>query len=247
MADEVELMDIVPVSTTDWRGHCSTVVFFANCPLNCVYCSNHGMLNSDKFVDVARIEDEIMLASKFVDSVVFSGGEPLMHLNVLKRLCDFAHDHGLKTAIHTNGFYPDALYDLLMEKKLDGVMLDIKAPLYDEKYGEVVGIKNFALGTGRIYASVRHLSRLDIKPAYYEVRTVVFHDINYNMAAIQSISDIAKNADVYVLVQGISEIAPKPIREISHDELMWLAKASIHKNTWIRSKVGEHKFIGQQV
>jgi N6-L-threonylcarbamoyladenine synthase len=94
-------MDIVPVSTTDWKGHCSTVVFFAGCPMNCVYCSNHAQLNDGKYVNITDIEDQITKASKFVDSVVFSGGEPMMHANALERLIDHARSLGLKTAVHT--------------------------------------------------------------------------------------------------------------------------------------------------
>lgn len=245
---EVEIMDIVPVSTTDWKGHCSTVVFFAGCPLNCVYCSNHAQLNDGKHVDLTSIEDQITESSKFVDSVVFSGGEPTMHAEALEALIDYARSLGLKTAVHTNGYYPKVLEELLAAGKLDGVMLDIKAPFVGGRYGGIVRASSpyFIV---RIEMALKALSQM--KPAFYEVRTVVFKDINDNEQDVFYIASYAHDsgADSYVVVQGIADIAPEKLNEISYDRLVELAKfaAHAHPNVWVRSKLGERRVEAQQV
>lgn len=247
---EVEIMDIVPVSTTDWKGHCSIVVFFAGCPFNCVYCSNHAHLNDGKYVDITDIEDQITKASEFVDSVVFSGGEPLMHAESLEQLIDHARSLGLKVGIHTNGAYRDALWNLLVHHKLDGVMLDLKAPLncyYESNYSRVTR----ASGARKMVLDTWWHDLLDhkIKPEYYEVRTVVFKGINDTPSEVATIAAHALLADSYVLVQGISSISPEPLDEVSYDELMELAHvaAKVHPNVWVRSKLGERRVEAQQV
>jgi pyruvate formate lyase activating enzyme len=248
MEDTVDIMDIVPVSTTDWKGHCSTVVFFAGCPMNCVYCSNHAQLNDGKYVNITDIEDQITKASKFVDSVVFSGGEPMMHANALERLIDHARSLGLKTAVHTNGYYPNVLEELLAAGKLDGVMLDIKAPLVGGRYGDIVRASSpyFIV---RVEMALKTLSH--IKPTYYEVRTVVFNGINDNEQDVFYIASYAQGsgADSYVVVQGIADIAPEKLKEVSYDRLTKLAKfaANAHPNVWVRSKLGERRVEAQQV
>jgi pyruvate formate lyase activating enzyme len=75
---------------------------------------------------------------KFLDGIVISGGEPTLQpdladfLRKVKKVCD------LPIKLDTNGTNPDVLIELIKEKLVDFIALDIKAP--KEKYSQIVGL-----------------------------------------------------------------------------------------------------------
>jgi len=52
----VNLGDIVPVSTIDWRGKTAMVIFLRGCPLNCIYCQNAQILAGSNYVNLEDLE-----------------------------------------------------------------------------------------------------------------------------------------------------------------------------------------------
>ncbi len=117
----------VPLSTVDWRGHSVSVVFFRGCPIKCWYCHNQHLLSGDDWRSVDDIIAMIREASLLISGVVFSGGEATMQLDALMCLASGARGMGLKTGLHTNGVYPDAIRSLVRNRLIDYIALDIKA------------------------------------------------------------------------------------------------------------------------
>ena len=119
---------ITDYSTIDWHGCVSIVVFFAGCNFRCPYCQNASLIPLDSGFEVS-IEDiggRIEGMSIFVDSVVISGGEPLIQPEALREVCMVAKKYGLKTMIETNGSKPDVIEELIKDKLLDYIALDFK-------------------------------------------------------------------------------------------------------------------------
>lgn len=125
------------ISSVEFHGNMSLVIFMSKCPLACRYCHNVELLEDDTEKTFEEIKSEIDNASDFIDAVVLSGGEPLMQLDALIELFTYIKSVGLKTKLDTSGIYPEKIEKLLELELLDFVSLDVKAPF--EKYRKVTG------------------------------------------------------------------------------------------------------------
>ena len=125
------------ISSVEFHGNMSLVIFMSKCPLACRYCHNVELLEDNTQKTFEEVKSKIDNAADFIDAVVISGGEPLMQLDSLIELFTYVKSIGLKTKLDTSGIYPDKIEKLLELKLLDFVSLDVKAPF--EKYRKVTG------------------------------------------------------------------------------------------------------------
>ena len=140
----------------------------------CPWCYNQALARWPE--NLADIKEEDVLAylkenRKFLDGVMISGGEPLkMDKAWQKDLLKFiqaVRDLGLETGVETNGSNPEFLEYLLKNKLLDYVAMDVKAPLVQEKYEQLVGTK---VDLAKIKKSISLIKEL---APDYEFRTTV--------------------------------------------------------------------------
>jgi pyruvate formate lyase activating enzyme len=132
-------MNIQPTySSLDYPGKMSLVLFTPGCDLRCKYCHNPQLLKNQKLTkwDIEEIQDEIDSNMDFIDAIVLSGGEPLLHVDVIKNFIKQAKDNDLLVKLDTNGLHPKEIRKIL--KDLDYVAMDIKAPL--DKYYKITDI-----------------------------------------------------------------------------------------------------------
>ncbi|MFH0849198.1 MAG: anaerobic ribonucleoside-triphosphate reductase activating protein [archaeon] len=141
---EARLGSILDISTVDWPGRLSSVIFLAGCNLRCPFCQNAGLvpIGSGDRVDVSTIIDRIERNSGMIEVVGFCGGEPTLQEQVLTEICRHAKDCGLETFVNTNGTQPTVISQLSSESLLDFLTLDIKAPLNAEDYQRVIGVSD---------------------------------------------------------------------------------------------------------
>ena len=125
------------ISSVEFHGNMSLVIFMSKCPLACRYCHNVELLEDNTQKTFEEVKSKIDNAADFIDAVVISGGEPLMQLDSLIELFTYVKSIDLKTKLDTSGIYPDKIEKLLELKLLDFVSLDVKAPF--EKYRKVTG------------------------------------------------------------------------------------------------------------
>ncbi|HTX44321.1 MAG TPA: anaerobic ribonucleoside-triphosphate reductase activating protein, partial [Methanocella sp.] len=139
---KLNLGDIISTSTLDWPGKVVLVVFMRGCPFKCPYCSNAPFIevpDDAEAADLEAVNARVLDASKFVDGVVFSGGEPFMQPAALREMAAYVKGLGLLVGVHTNGAYPDRIGSLANEGLLDAVFLDVKAPLEPGAYAAAGG------------------------------------------------------------------------------------------------------------
>ena len=127
------------ISSVEFHGNMSLVIFMSKCPLACRYCHNVELLEDDTQKTFEEVKMDIDHSADFIDAVVISGGEPLMQLDALIELFTYIKSIGLKTKLDTSGIYPEKIEKLLELELLDFVSLDVKAPF--EKYKKVTGAK----------------------------------------------------------------------------------------------------------
>ncbi|MCR5026312.1 MAG: anaerobic ribonucleoside-triphosphate reductase activating protein [Methanobrevibacter sp.] len=125
------------ISSVEFHGNMSIVIFMSKCPLTCRYCHNVELLEDNTEKSFEEVKADIDHAADFIDAVVLSGGEPLMQLDALIEILTYVKSINLKTKLDTSGIYPEKIEKLLELELLDFVSLDIKAPF--EKYRKVTG------------------------------------------------------------------------------------------------------------
>ncbi len=137
----------VDMSTIDWHGNVSLVVFFAGCNFRCHYCQNSSLLplDSGREVDAEYVRRRMEVGRDLLDSVVITGGEPLLQPEGLEEVADLARTLSLKIMLNTNGSRPEVVERLLEAGLIDRVALDIKAPFTEKEYSSVVGEKGGSL------------------------------------------------------------------------------------------------------
>lgn len=123
------------ISSLEFPGKMSLVIFMGGCTLRCPYCHNPEIIDGGKPVELDEIIEEIEKSIDYIDSIVITGGEPLLQHEDVKKILQYSRKRGLKTKLDTNGCFPDELEDII--SLLDYVALDIKAPF--NKYEEIIG------------------------------------------------------------------------------------------------------------
>lgn len=123
----VRIGGITDMSTLDWHGHISLVVYLAGCNLYCPYCHNSSLIppQSGKEVDVEYIDVRIELMEKYMDSVVICGGEPTLQPKAVAEIVNVAKERDMKVMVNTNCLLPDVV-DKLLELPIDAITLDTK-------------------------------------------------------------------------------------------------------------------------
>ena len=133
------ILNIQPTySSLDYPGKMALVLFIPGCDLRCRFCHNPQLLKNQKLSkwDIEEIEEEVENNLDFIDAIVISGGEPLIHVDVVKDFIEQAKKDNLLIKLDTNGLHPNEMKEII--KSLDYVAMDIKAPL--DKYYKITDV-----------------------------------------------------------------------------------------------------------
>lgn len=123
------------VSSVDFHGRISFVIFLSQCPLRCPYCQNAELLDDKSEKSLDEVVNLIDHNADFMDAVVVSGGEPLVQSNDVFEILKHSREIGLETKLDTSAIYPDRLESLL--DYVDYLAMDVKAPF--DKYEKIIG------------------------------------------------------------------------------------------------------------
>ena len=129
-------------SIIDFPGRVATTLFTVGCNFRCRYCQNRSLVIPDDYPDknafsLDEVADRLQKRKNLIQSLVITGGEPLMHKASITLFHRFK-ELGFQIKLDTNGAYPERLKTLLEEKIVDYVAMDYKAPL--NRYSEVVRV-----------------------------------------------------------------------------------------------------------
>jgi anaerobic ribonucleoside-triphosphate reductase activating protein len=128
---------VVPLTTVDYPGRISAVVFLQGCPWRCVYCHNKH-LQSILPSESLPWEDVLSLLrsrENFIEAVVFSGGEPLAQPMLPEAIAD-VKKIGFQIGLHTSGAIPEMLARVV--SSVNWIGFDVKHLF--EKYSDITGI-----------------------------------------------------------------------------------------------------------
>jgi len=235
---------VVDLSTVDWYGKVTSMIFFSGCNFRCPYCHNASLIPTDsgKEMDIADLQKRIEGNSDVIDAVGFSGGEPCLQPEALKDLSRRAKDIGLKVFLNTNGSNPEAISSLADEGLLDYVAIDVKAPLKPESYSKVVGVERLDLD---VTQSIRAALETCLKrKLMVEARTTIVPTLIDQEMEVRDLAREITGVDLYVLQQfspegDLLEQSFKNLTPPTRQDLIRLARAAAEyglKEIRIRTK-----------
>jgi pyruvate formate lyase activating enzyme len=167
----VPIGGVTPFSTLDCPGSISCVFYFQGCPFRCPYCHNVEFqpVNPPAY-KLSDFVEFLWPRKGFLETVVFSGGEPLLFPQELSELTKLAVDEGFEVALQTSGFEPEVLKEYVTEFPVKWVGIDLKAGLQD--YCLATGVKqNYFL---QVAKSIHALKDSGVP---FEVRTTIFPEL----------------------------------------------------------------------
>lgn len=122
----MEFQGIEKISFVDWEGKICTTLFTGSCNFRCPFCHNSKLVeNQYQLISEEEIFAHLKERRKVIDGVVVSGGEPTLQKELpefLKRLKYL----GFSVKLDTNGTNPTMLKQILDDKLVDYVAMDIK-------------------------------------------------------------------------------------------------------------------------
>ena len=241
----MRLGGITDVSTVDWYGNVSLIVFFAGCNFRCPYCQNSGLIpvgsGEEVEPDVLRRRIEINLS--LLDAVVFTGGEPLLQPDGVLEAAELVKGFGLKLMLDTNGSLPKVAERLLEAGLVDRGAIDVKAPLSAEDYGRVIGLPR--LGAEMAEDVRRTLELCNDRGVEVEARTTVAPTLSDDPEFIRRIaSSIRGLCDDYYLQQfdNTGDVLSPRLKELKppdRETMMLLADAALGegvRNVYIKTR-----------
>ena len=245
MSTKIRVGGFVDLSTVDWHGHLTFVMFAAGCDFNCPFCSNGALipLDSGEETSLESLQRRVLRNLPLLDAVGFTGCEPSLQPKPVIEMFRWAKSQGLKTFLNTNGSNPQLVKTLVDGKLVDYLALDVKAPLSPDTYGRVIGlVQNVSSIVNRVKETMRICKEANVP---LEVRTTVVPTLIDDEASIRKIARSVRDyCCAYVLQQfyPFEEVLDPTFRNITppkRDVLLKLARIARGEgieNVYIRTR-----------
>lgn len=178
------------ISSVEFHGNMSLVIFMSKCPLACRYCHNVELLEDNTEWSFEKVKHEIDSSADFLDAVVISGGEPLVQVDAVIEILKYVRQVGLKTKLDTSGIYPDGLKKILDLNLLDYVSLDVKTTF--SKYKKITGAN---VG----FKVKKSMDLINQAGVHLEARTTYVPTLHTKKDIINLVDEI--EADIYTIQQ----------------------------------------------
>jgi len=151
----------------DYPEKLAATIFINGCNFRCPFCYNPELVLSEKMQEVFSQNDILdFLKSRMgmISGVVLCGGEPTIEKD-LPVLAKLIKEMGYVIKLDTNGSNPQMLSELIKDRLIDYVAMDVKAP--KDKYPKVT---NSEIDIEMIEESINILKQGKTE---YEFRTTV--------------------------------------------------------------------------
>lgn len=125
----IRLAGMHKLTTLDYPGKLSAIVFTQGCNFHCPYCHNAHLIPCDNRALQLATDEALAFLHKrtdVLDGLVVSGGEPTLH-GGLAGFCREVKALGYSIKLDTNGSRPEVLQALLEESLVDYVAVDCKS------------------------------------------------------------------------------------------------------------------------
>ena len=168
-----------PFTLLDYPDKSACILWFAGCNMKCDYCYNPEIVFGKGMFSFSEIYSFLKSRKNLLDAVVFSGGECLIHKDIIQFI-KLVKNLGFLIKVDTNGSQPKVLEKLIKEQLIDYVALDFKGT--KEKF--------FAITKSDFYSQFLSCFKLlQSRTAPFEIRTT-YHSSLLNPEDIISMQEI---------------------------------------------------------
>ena len=148
----------------------SCTIFTCGCNFCCPYCQNSQLVvntNKTELIDENEVLEYLNLRKKVLDGVCITGGEPTIQKDLISFI-EKIKKLGLKVKLDTNGSNPKVIKELLDNKLIDYIAMDVKTSF--DKYNLIT---NREVDLLDIAESIKLIKESNID---FEFRTTVVKD-----------------------------------------------------------------------
>lgn len=184
---------LVKTSLVDYPGHVAATLFTSGCNMHCPFCHNKDLVIKSEGLESYTESEIINFLEKRktkLEGVCITGGEPTLQTDLIFFIEKIKH-LGYKIKLDTNGLNPHIIKQLLENKFIDYIAMDIKNS--PSKYSLTTGLPDINLD--KIEKSINIIKSSQIK---YEFRTTVIKE-HHNQKDFEEIADWLSGSLKYVL------------------------------------------------
>ena len=191
----MKIAGLQKLTLLDYPEHIACTIFLAGCNIRCTFCQNVDLVYNTNNVQEMSIDYIMEFLSERkgkLQGVAITGGEPLLNKDIRDLLIPIKQ-MGFNIKLDTNGYFPDLLNEIIEEKLVDMVAMDIKSS--KEKYEMITQVKSDVYKKSIEILMSDKLKNNNIK---YEFRTTCVKGIHTD-SDFYDIREMIKNADNYYL------------------------------------------------
>ena len=187
----MDINGLQKLTLLDFPGKCACTVFLAGCNLRCPFCHNASLVTGQPPAAMTEAEFFAFLKKRqgLLDGVCVTGGEPTLRKD-LPDVIGQIKQMGYLVKLDTNGSNPQMLRQLIDEKKVDYVAMDIKN--CPDRYPETCG------GIEILPQVQESLTVLKENNVEYELRTTLCRPF-HNEEAMEAIGKWLSGTENYYL------------------------------------------------
>jgi pyruvate formate lyase activating enzyme len=120
------IYNITPFTLLDYPNKSACIFWYAGCNMRCLYCYNPEIVLGKGKFSFPEMVSFLESRKGLLDAVVFSGGECLIHKDIVEQI-RLVKTMGFLVKVDTNGSKPEVIKTLIEQRLLDYVALDFKA------------------------------------------------------------------------------------------------------------------------
>ena len=221
--DRMLIKGIQKVTLLDYPGKIACTLFTGGCDFRCPFCQNASLVThvDDEKLDEEEVLDFLKSRIGKLDAVCISGGEPCLQKD-LKEFCLKIKQMGFLIKLDTNGYFPEKIKELLDEKVLDYIAMDIKN--CPEKYALTAGVK---IDLEKIKESVKLIQTSGIR---HEFRTTVVQEFHTVQDIALIASWIAPSSLYLQQFKDSGDLIQEGLHAVSLDALNHMRDEALQKN-----------------
>lgn len=183
----IEIGGLQKTTLIDYPGQVAATVFLIGCNFRCPFCYSAELVLPEKIEKQPRIKRDDFFnflgeRKGLLQGVVVCGGEPTVHPDLPGFLWQIKK-MGFLVKLDTNGSNPKMIDNLIKEKLVDYIAMDVKGPL--ENYADIVKVK---IHLKDIKESIETIKGSDVD---YEFRMTIVPTIHTREDVINVAQDVA--------------------------------------------------------
>ena len=191
-----EFCGMEKLSVVDFDNKVSCTLFTNGCNFKCPFCHNSSLvLSKVPPLDFNVILDYLKTRKNIIDAVVITGGEPTL-LDGLKEKIIEIKKLGFLIKLDTNGTNPACLQELINEKLINYVAMDIKNG--PTNYAKTIGLTSYDLTNIKKSIDILKKGTID-----YEFRTTLVKEF-HSQSDMKEIRNLILGSKKYYLQQFIN-------------------------------------------